>query len=293
MVQVPQVTNWSVTPKNGAEGYFTLMNTWIYESTNVINSYNQSIQKVNESIVEINAINQNVNTQAEQVTANTKTTLDATASASQSAKSASDSKLASLQSATNAKNEADRSKSYADSINPNDFIVPTPAKAGQVANKEYVDTKVSKTSASNNSVIVNDGNGGIKNSSVTIDGSGNLLLQSGTGALGYGTGAGGTVTQLTNKSTDVTLNKPAGTIIMSNSALASQAVVYFNLYNSLIGPNDTIIINMDRPTGDLGKYKIEYNVISGVVLIKVTNQAYNSYSDALVLKFTIVKGASS
>lgn len=41
---------------------------------------------------------------------------------------------------------------------------------------------------------------------------GNILSLSGTGALGYGTGAGGTVTQLTSKGTAVTLNKPCGFI---------------------------------------------------------------------------------
>lgn len=128
---------------------------------------------------------------------------------------------------------------------------------------------------------------------VAISNNGNLLLTSGTGALGYGAGAGGSVTQLTSKSTNVTLNKPSGRIIMNNEALAAGVAVYFNLYNSIVGANDTIIINMDRTTGDLGKYKIEYNVISGIVLIKLTNQAYDSYSDALVLKFTVIKGANA
>ena len=50
-----------------------------------------------------------------------------------------------------------------------------------------------------------------------IDTSGNLLLTSGTGGIGYGNGSGGTVTQLTSKSTAVTLNKPNGLIIILNS----------------------------------------------------------------------------
>ena len=124
---------------------------------------------------------------------------------------------------------------------------------------------------------------------ITMD---NIIQKTAVG-IGYGTGSGGTVTQLTSKSTSVTLNKPSGLIIMNNDALTAGAVVYFNLYNSIVGANDTIIINMDRTTGDLSKYKIEYNTASGIVFIQLTNQAFTSYSDALVLKFTVIKGATA
>lgn len=59
MVQIPTVINWSVTPQNGQVGYFTLMNTWLFESTIVISSANDSIVKMNEAIVEINNIAEN------------------------------------------------------------------------------------------------------------------------------------------------------------------------------------------------------------------------------------------
>lgn len=45
-----------------------------------------------------------------------------------------------------------------------------------------------------------------------MDTAGNSLHVRATGGLGYGTGAGGTVTQTTSKSTAVTLNKPTGLI---------------------------------------------------------------------------------
>ena len=63
-VVIPSVTNWSVTPQNGVEGYFTLMNTWIFESTTVIASLQTAITKINESNAEINVLNTNVNTKA-------------------------------------------------------------------------------------------------------------------------------------------------------------------------------------------------------------------------------------
>lgn len=59
VTQIPSVTNWSVTPQNGQVGYFTLMNTWLFESTNVISSLNTAITKINEASSDINEIGTN------------------------------------------------------------------------------------------------------------------------------------------------------------------------------------------------------------------------------------------
>lgn len=53
-VIIPNVINWSVTPQNGQEDYFTKMNIWLSESTSVIASLNTAITKMNESNTEIN-----------------------------------------------------------------------------------------------------------------------------------------------------------------------------------------------------------------------------------------------
>lgn len=127
---------------------------------------------------------------------------------------------------------------------------------------------------------------------MSLDAGGNLLLQSGTGALGYGTGAGGVVTQLTSKLTAVTLNKPTGTIIMSSNTMSAGTVVGFNLINSLISYNDTIIVNINNING------AAYNIWatsgnSGFSFIRVKNISAGSLSDALPIQFSIIKGAQS
>lgn len=53
-VIIPNVVNWSVTPQNGQEDYFTKMNIWLSESTNVIASLSTAITKINESNTESN-----------------------------------------------------------------------------------------------------------------------------------------------------------------------------------------------------------------------------------------------
>ena len=66
--------------------------------------------------------------------------------------------------------------------------------------------------------------------------------------IGYSTAAQGTVTQATDKSTGVTLNKSAGRITMNNAALAGGAVATFTLTNNLISANDTIIVCVSSVT---------------------------------------------
>lgn len=51
---IPQVTNWTVTPQNGQAGYFTLMNTWLGQSTTVIQSLYDAIEVQNTANEEIN-----------------------------------------------------------------------------------------------------------------------------------------------------------------------------------------------------------------------------------------------
>ena len=122
-----------------------------------------------------------------------------------------------------------------------------------------------------------------------IDSSGNVLVTSAAG-LGYGTGSGGTVTQATSKSTAVTLNKPTGQITMNNAALLGATAVVFRLNDSLIASVDTVIY---AASGN-GNYEITTHAIfAGAVDIRVTNATVGSLSEALVINFSILKGATS
>lgn len=124
-----------------------------------------------------------------------------------------------------------------------------------------------------------------------IDDNGNLLLTSGAGALGYGTGAGGTVTQLTSKSTAVTLNKPSGVITMHNEALEPGASVRFVVYNNLSG-NGVVIVQGSFIYFDPGNYRIEaihknYNNFE----VRVTNISNITRSENLAIKFVFINGS--
>jgi len=60
--------------------------------------------------------------------------------------------------------------------------------------------------------------------------------------VGYTTGSGATVTQLTSKSTPVTINAINGTIVMNAASLATATTVAFSVTNSSVGANDNCIL---------------------------------------------------
>lgn len=123
---------------------------------------------------------------------------------------------------------------------------------------------------------------------------GDFLATLGTGGLGYGTGAGGSVTQLTSKSTSVTLNKPCGQITMNNAALASGVSVTFALNNTLINGVDGILLSVYANSQTVqGTYSLSWAINPSVAYITVTNKSATSYSDNLIINFQITKGANA
>ena len=115
-----------------------------------------------------------------------------------------------------------------------------------------------------------------------------------TTEIGYATAAEGTVTQLTDKSTGVTLNKSAGRITMNNAALAAATAVSFTLTNSLISTNDTIIVCISSNTtgSAAGAYTTYVSYLAaGSALITLRNlTAATSYSEAVIINYAIIHG---
>ena len=124
---------------------------------------------------------------------------------------------------------------------------------------------------------------------MTIDGSGNVLVKSAAG-LGYGTGAGGTVTQATDKSTAVTLNAPTGQITMNNATLNAGASVDFSVTNSVCASTDLVLCNVSN----FGNYTVVCKyVAAGSFVLRVTNVSAGNLSEAVVINFAIIKGSAS
>jgi len=107
--------------------------------------------------------------------------------------------------------------------------------------------------------------------------------------IGYTAAAQGAVTQATNKTTAVTLNKPAGVITMNNASLATATNATFTLNNSFISANDTVILTISGGQATAGSYNVFANSLgTGTVSITLRNISGGTLSEAVVINFAIV-----
>ena len=120
---------------------------------------------------------------------------------------------------------------------------------------------------------------------------GNQVITS-TGKHGYATGSGGVVTQLTDKTTAVTLSKSTGQITLANTALAASTTVSFTLTNTVIEAGDILIMN-HISGGTAGSYLLNAQSAAGSASINVRNISLGSLSEAIVIAFAVIKAVSA
>jgi len=114
-----------------------------------------------------------------------------------------------------------------------------------------------------------------------------------TEEIGYAAAAQGTVTQLTSKSTAVTLNKSMGRITMNNASLATATNATFTLNNTTISANDTVILTISGGQATPGSYNAFANALdTGSVSITLRNISGGSLSEAVVINFCVLHGAA-
>jgi len=130
----------------------------------------------------------------------------------------------------------------------------------------------------------------ITSTSVTVNGS--LTSSASIRGVGYSTGAGGTITQQTGKSTGVTLNKATGQITMNGEALAASTTISFTLTCSAIAATDIVLLN-HISGGTAGAYTLNAQAGSGSALINVRNVTSGGLSEAIVIAFAVVKAVTS
>jgi hypothetical protein len=121
---------------------------------------------------------------------------------------------------------------------------------------------------------------------------GEITSDSAAAGIGYRVGAGGTVTQDTSKSTSVTLNTITGEITMSAAQLGGDSTVSFTLNNSQIGNTDLIVLNQVSDA-NIGFYSFNGQCNSGNAVISVHNMTNNNRSDAIVIRFAVIRGATA
>jgi predicted ThiF/HesA family dinucleotide-utilizing enzyme len=113
-----------------------------------------------------------------------------------------------------------------------------------------------------------------------------------TEEIGYAVAAQGAVTQLTSKSTAVTLDKSCGRITMNNASLATATNATFTLNNALISVNDSVLLTISGGQTTPGSYNVFANSLAaGSVSITLRNISGGTLSEAVVVNYAIIHGA--
>ncbi len=120
------------------------------------------------------------------------------------------------------------------------------------------------------------------------------LSSSATLGIGYKTGAGGVVTQASNRSTVVTLNTTVGQITGNAASLAASTSATFTVINTTVAATDLILLSVvSGPTANTSVFSIG-SVGSGLFTIRAANVSTAAGDvGAPVLNFAVLKGAIS
>jgi len=125
--------------------------------------------------------------------------------------------------------------------------------------------------------------------------SGTISSSSATAGIGYATGAGGTYTQSTSKTTTVAIpsaGKMSGQITTSNSSLASGATATFTVTNAASLATDDVRVNLISGAATDGTYDIAIDgAANGSFKVRIWNIDSDnaSLSEALVIGFSIYR----
>ena len=110
--------------------------------------------------------------------------------------------------------------------------------------------------------------------------------------LGYATGAGGTVTQITSRSTTVILNTVTGQITTTGDSLAAVTIVTFEVTNSTVALGDTVVIS--KVSGDVDTSAWVDVIAAGSFDVTLrNNHASAADTTAFVFNFAVIKGATA
>ena len=119
---------------------------------------------------------------------------------------------------------------------------------------------------------------------------GTMISISTTATWGYGAGAGGTVTQASNKTTAVVLSKPTGRVVMHNAEMLPGVEVAFTVTNSLVAATDVPLLAIGSG-GATGQYLISVGAVAaGSFDVCLSNASAISTTEAVVVNFAILKG---
>ena len=121
-----------------------------------------------------------------------------------------------------------------------------------------------------------------------------VLSSHATGGIGYATGAGGAVTQATDRTTGVTLNKICGTITTHNASLAAGAEATFTVTNSAVAATDVVVVSLQDKSATALSIPFVTDVTAGAFNITLTNlDASTADTSASKINFVVIKSVAA
>ena len=127
-----------------------------------------------------------------------------------------------------------------------------------------------------------------------ISTAGSVLSSSASGGIGYATGAGGAVTQATNRSTGVTVNAICGAITTDTTSLAAGAEATFTVTNSSVAVGDVVAISLRSGATANTSVPIVSAVADGSFDIRLTNlNASTADTGASIINFAVIKAVGA
>lgn len=176
-------------------------------------------------------------------------------------------------------------------VSMNTLNIPTATIVFDYTNKVLY-FKTSTTDNSAFSTLAFAAGGALTPASIAATGA--ITTSSPSAGIGYATGAGGAVTQITSKATGVTLATRTGAITLNNAALGAGAEATFTVACTGVLAGDVGIAN-HVSAGTSGAYMAAIsNVVAATSFdITVSNLSAGSLSEAIVIGYALFRGAIS
>lgn len=137
----------------------------------------------------------------------------------------------------------------------------------------------------------------VLDSSKNVTGLGSVISTAPTGGgIGYGTGAGGAVTQITSRTTGVTLSKLTGAITTDTTSLAAEASADFVVTNTTVAATDVVVVSIKSGSNGGGTIVSVAAVAAGSFTIRVHNgnvAAGTAETGAIVINFAVIKAVAA
>lgn len=121
---------------------------------------------------------------------------------------------------------------------------------------------------------------------------GGVLVNDTDTGIGYATGAGSTVTQITSASTAVTINRVCGQITTVALTTAGAAEEAFTVNNSTVDANDVVAVSTTY-AGAGKPIVFVTNQAAGSFVMNITNVSASALDAVCVINFVVIKSVTS